>query len=65
MNKMERIAVLCVSAGAGALVGLGVGLWGGAAVWGAVMGALLGPIMALVGMVFYLYFGNSTNSEDW
>jgi hypothetical protein len=65
MPIFELIAFLCVTCGAGALLGLGVGVLVGAVVLGAVAGAILGPVVAVVGMALFLYLAESKYSHEW
>jgi hypothetical protein len=64
MPNFELIAFLCVTCGAGALMGLGGGAFFGSAVWGAVAGAVLGPVVAAAAMALCLYLGEAKQTYD-
>jgi hypothetical protein len=65
MTNFEQVAFLCVTVGAGALLGLGAGECVGSVVRGAVVGGLVGPLVAFGGIVLYLYLGKFKRPEDW
>jgi hypothetical protein len=65
MTNLKQLGVVCVAAGAGALLGIGLGEWMGSVVRDAVVGAVLGPVVAFAGMAVYLYLGDSAKPEDW